>query len=156
MTRHPRWVSRILSDDDFDAITAAIAAAEAHTSGEIRVHLERCVPRPLLGRRPDALVRARHVFARLGMDRTAERHGVLVYLALEQRKLAIVGDVGIHARVGDDHWRGVRDHMVEALRRGAPRQAIVGAIEEIGRALAAHFPRRPDDRNELADDVSVS
>jgi uncharacterized membrane protein len=156
MASHPKWARRFLGEDDFDAITRAIAAAESRTSGEIRVHLERRVPRPLLGRKPDALTRARQVFGRLGMHRTALRHGVLIYLAVDDRQFAVVGDEGIHARVGDGHWHGVRDVMSDGLRANAPRAAIVRAIDAVGRALAEHFPRRGDDRNELSDDVSVT
>jgi len=156
MPRHPKWARRFLSDADFDAITRAIKTAEARTSAEIRVHLERRVPRRLFRGAPDVLSRAQHVFRRLGMHKTAERHGVLVYLAVEERRLAVVGDEGIHGRVGDRHWNRVRDLMVEKLRENAPRPALERAIEELGQALAVHYPRRPDDRNELSDEVSVS
>ena len=156
MAGHPAWTRRFLDEDDFDAITRAIAEAESRTSGEIRVHLERRVPRRLFGRAPDALARARHVFRRLGMHKTAERHGVLIYLALEDRRFAVVGDDGIHGRVGDPHWHRVRDLMVDKLRANAPREAIERGVEELGRALAEHYPRRPDDKNELSDEVSVS
>jgi uncharacterized membrane protein len=156
MAGHPAWTRQFLDADDFDAITRAIAEAESRTSGEIRVHLERRVPRRFFGRTPDALTRARHVFHRLGMHRTADRHGVLIYLAIEERRLAVVGDEGIHRRVGDGHWHGVRDLMIERLRSDAPREAIVRAIDAVGRALAEHYPRRPDDRNELSNDVSVT
>ena len=157
MARHPKWARRFLSEPDFDAIADAIKAAESRTSAEIRVHLERRVPRGLLRRRRDALARARHVFRRLGMHRTAERHGVLIYVAVEERRLAVVGDEGIHGRVGDLHWNEVRDLMIETLRQnGPPRRALERAIEALGRALAEHYPRRPDDRNELSDEVSLA
>ena len=90
------------------------------------------------------------------MHRTRERHGVLVYVAVEDRRLAVVGDEGIHGRVGDPHWDRVRDVMVDRLRANAPREAIERAVEELGRVLAEHYPRRPDDENELPDEVSVS
>lgn len=157
MAKHPGWTRQFLSEADFDAITRAIKTAEARTSAEIRVHLERRVPRRLwLGRAPEVMTRAQHVFRRLGMHRTAERHGVLIYLAVEDRRFAVVGDEGIHGRVGDPHWRRVRDLMVEKLRSSGPREAIERAVEELGRALAEHYPRRPDDKNELSDEVSVS
>jgi len=157
MTHHPSWTRQFLSEADFDAITRVIKAAESRTSAEIRVHLERHVPRRLwLGRAPDVMTRAHRVFRRLGMHRTAERHGVLLYLAIEDHRLAVVGDEGIHGRVGDPHWHRVRDLMIERLKSNAPREAIERAVEEIGRALAEHYPRRPDDENELSDEVSVS
>lgn len=151
MARHLRWTRRFLGDEDFDAVTEAIRRAEARTSGEIRVHLERRVRR-VRGAAPGAaLARARHVFARLSMHRTKERHGVLIYLAVEDRRLAVVGDQGIHDRVGDPHWARVRDLMVERLRAGAPRAALLAAIAAVGEELARHFPRRPGDADELAD-----
>ncbi|MGH7307050.1 MAG: TPM domain-containing protein [Candidatus Rokuibacteriota bacterium] len=157
MAKHPSWTRRFLSEADLDAVTRAIKTAEARTSAEIRVHLERRVPRRLLlGRAPDVLTRARHVFQRLGMHRTAERHGVLIYLAVEDRRFAVVGDEGIHGRVGDLHWHRVRDLMGDKLRAKAPREAIERAVEELGQALAEHYPRRPDDQNELSDEVSVT
>ena len=152
--RHPRWAQRLFSEQDFVAITEAVVRAEAATSAEVRVHLERRVHR-LPGRRPDALRRARTVFAHLGMHLTAEHHGVLIYLAVEDRKLAIVGDEGIHQHVGDGYWEGVRDAMIATLREGRPLDAVLAGIAEVGRVLAQHFPRRPGDENELRDHVSV-
>ena len=132
----------------------AVRQAEAATSAEIRVHLERRVHRLPL-QRPDALRRARRVFAHLGMHLTAERHGVLIYLALDDRKLAIVGDEGIHGRVGDTYWEAVRDLMVAKLGEGRALDAVLSGVAEVGRVLAEHFPRRPDDRNQLSDQVSL-
>jgi uncharacterized membrane protein len=151
MRRHPRWTRRLLSEADLEAIAAVVAAAERETSGEIRVHLERRLPAA-----GDALARAGEVFDALGMRATAERNGVLIYLALADRKLAIVGDAGVHARVGEEYWQRVRDAMVERLRRGEARDAILHAVGEVGRVLRRFFPRRPDDDNELRDRVSMS
>jgi uncharacterized membrane protein len=152
--RHPRWAQRLFTERDFDAITEAIGRAELTTSAEIRVHLERRVHR-WPGQRPDALRRGRQVFAHLGMHLTAEHHGVLIYLAVLDRKLAIVGDSGIHDRVGDAYWERVRDRMIAGLREGRPLDAVLTGIDEVGRVLAEHFPRRPDDQNELSDHVSL-
>jgi uncharacterized membrane protein len=152
--RHPPWAERLFTAADFVAMADAVRAAEARTSAEIRVHLERRLHRWPLGR-PDALRRAVKVFAHLGMHLTAERHGVLIYLAVEDKKLAIVGDEGIHRRVGDAYWQTVRDLMVAALRQGRALDAVLAGIAEVGRVLAQHFPRRPDDENELSDQVSV-
>lgn len=155
MGKHPRWAQSLFSESDLDAIARAVADAETATSAEIRVHFERRVPRARGAPRADALGRARDVFAQLEMHRTALRHGVLIYLALEDRQVAIVGDEGIHARVGDAYWPQIRDLMVERLRRGESRAAVVDAVSELGRSLARHFPRQPGDSNELSDSVSV-
>ena len=151
MTRHPHWTRALFSAADLEAIAAAVAAAELETSGEIRVHLERRLPRGA----PDALARATEVFRRLGMHATDARNGVLIYLAVEDHKLAIAGDAGVHARVGDEYWQRIRDVMVERLRRGEARAAVLHAVTEVGDVLRRFFPRRPDDRNELSDRVSL-
>jgi len=155
MRRHPRWARHLLTDADLDAIAAAVREAESQTSAEIRVHLERRVAHGLRRRPTDPMERARQVFAALGMHRTAHRSGVLVYLAVEDRKLAIVGDEGIHRHVGDAYWETVRDLMVARMAEGRALEAVMAGVAEVGRVLARHFPRRPDDRNELSDQVSV-
>jgi uncharacterized membrane protein len=149
MARHPDWVTRLFSHEDLDAIAAAVAAVERLTSGQIRVHLERrCVG--------DPLAHARTVFQSLGMHRTRHRNAVLLYLAVDDRRFAIVGDDGIHARVGYDFWDSVRDVLQRDLRAGRLRDGIIDAVAEIGRVLGRHFPDRPDDRNELSDTVSTA
>jgi uncharacterized membrane protein len=151
----PTWIAEVFTEADLRAIADRVRAAEATTSAEIRVHLEPRVPRGPLGRVRDPLDRARDVFTRLAMHETRERNGVLVYLALRDHKLAIFGDAGVHARVGDAYWAGLRDLMVDGFRHGAGRAALVRAVDEVGSVLARHFPRRPDDVNELEDQVSV-
>jgi uncharacterized membrane protein len=148
MARHPRWVRGFASGDDLDAVAASIAQAEAGTAAEIRVHLEhRCPSEPM--------TRAVEVFERLGMHRTAERAGVLIYLSVDDRKLAVIGDAGIHARVGQEYWDRLVVRVLAHLREARPRDGLVDAVREIGAALAANFPRRRDDRNELSDRVSM-
>jgi uncharacterized membrane protein len=148
MPRHPRWVRAFASAADLEAVAAAVAQAEAGTAAEIRVHLaHRCAG--------EAMTQAVAVFERLGMHRTALRAGVLVYVAVADHKLAVIGDAGIHARVGQAYWEGLVARVIGHLREGRRRDGLVEAIREIGTALAIHFPRRPDDRNELSDRVST-
>lgn len=156
MARHPAWTRQWLTEEDFEAISRAITEAEAGTSAEIRVHLERHLKHRRWGRRVEALDRARRLFTQLGMQRTAGRNGVLIYLALADRKLAIVGDESIHARVGEQYWQQIRDGMVEHLRHGRAVGAIVTAVADVGRILARHFPRQPDDVDELPPEVSTA
>jgi uncharacterized membrane protein len=150
MAKHPKWAASLFSPDDLDTIARAVGVAEAATSAELRVHLERRVPPGA-----DPMARAREVFAALGMHRTAERNGVLIYLAVEDHKLAIVGDEGIHTKVGAQYWEHVRDLMLERLRTGAARDAVLMAVGDVGAVLRQHYGRRPDDTNELSNEVSV-
>ena len=145
MVREP--VRRILTQDDEAKVVAAIGEAEKATSGEIRVHVESRAG-------GDALAAARRWFHRLGMDRTRERNGVLVYLAVDDKAFAIVGDRGIHEKVGDDGWASFRDGIQAAFSEGRFADGLIEAIRAVGAILAAHFPPRGDDRNELPDTVS--
>jgi uncharacterized membrane protein len=156
MAKHPGWTRALFADGDLDAIASAVQEAERDTSAEIRVHLERTVPRRPGEAGPDTLGRARQVFVTLGMHQTALRHGVLIYVALEDHRVAILGDEGIHTRVGEDYWAGIRDLMVSRFRQGAAGPGLIEAVGDLGRLLARHFPRRPGDTNELSDSVSLS
>jgi uncharacterized membrane protein len=129
-----------------DRIVNAIAAAEAKTSGEIRVFVQR-------GEIDDALAAARKQFEKLGMTSTRDRNGVLIFVAPRSQKFAVVGDTGIHARCGDGYWQELVEKMRQDFRAQNFTDAIIHAIGQTGDLLAEHFPRRSDDRNELPDRV---
>jgi uncharacterized membrane protein len=129
-------------------ITAAVAAAEKRTSGEIRVHLARKAGR-------DVYKAAVNVFERLGMHRTEQRNGVLIYLGLQAKKFAIIGDRGIHENVADDFWEETSRVMAAHFRRGDFAGGIVAGVNSAGEKLSAHFPWQEDDVNELSDEISM-
>ena len=120
---------------DHARITAAIVEAERQTSGQIRVFVSHHDV-------DDAVAAARDRFGRLGMEKTAARNGVLVFIAPEARKYAVVGDRGIHEKCGEDtFWKSVVGvTMRPLLKEERYTEAIVAAVSEIGRELAAHFP----------------
>lgn len=144
---------KFFSEDEQRRLREAIAAAEARTSGEIRLHVERDVPKkaPANG---DAYLRAREVFADLGMHATAERNGVLIYLATRGQKFAVLGDEQLHQRVGGEFWPGIRDLMASHFREDRFLEGMTTGIALIGERLREHFPHRDDDVNELPDDIS--
>lgn len=130
-------------------VVEAIGAAERRSHGEIRVHIEE------RARGGDAIARARAVFERLGMTATERRNGVLVYVAVKDRAFAVIGDVGIHAKVGDAFWSDLATTMGEAFAKGEFASGLAGAIARAGEALAEHFPRtETPDVDELSDDIS--
>ncbi|NLT32111.1 MAG: hypothetical protein GXX81_01570 [Acidobacteria bacterium] len=88
-----------------------------------------------------------------GLDRTRESNGVEIYLSLFERQVVVLGDRGIHARMGDRSWDEVRDLIIQGIREKRPGEGICAAIELLGEVLAEHFPARPDDINELPDGV---
>lgn len=127
----------------------AIAVAESKTSGEIRVHLENTLTGTVL-------VRAAEVFAQLGMNQTAERNGVLFYIAINDRQFAVIGDEGIHAKVPAKFWDTVRDAVQQHFKEGDFVGGLALGVTMAGDELAKHFPRSADDKNELSDDISIN
>lgn len=138
--------NEFISKLDEARIVDAIAAAEARSSGEIRVFVAH-------GAVDDALAAARDQFGRLGMTATRERNGVLVYIAPRSQQFAVWGDVGIHQKCGESFWREIVEAATNHLREGRFTEAVVEAVQRTGEVLARHFPRQPDDRNELPDNV---
>lgn len=132
---------------DHRRITQAIKKAEGRTSGQIRVFIQR-------GEfEDDALLRAQKRFVQLGMDKTSERNAVLIFVAPRARKYAVVGDVGLHEKCHQEFWQRLVAGMKEHFKKEDFNRAIVHGISEVGKVLAAHFPRLSDTINELPDEV---
>jgi len=132
---------------DSERIVAAIAAAERGSSGEIRVHVTRRKPANLEER---ALRR----FHRLGMAKTRNRNGVLIYIAPGLRRFRILGDTAIHEKCGEEFWKEVASAMEGHFRKGEFTEGVVRGVERVGEVLARHFPREAGDANELPDQVT--
>jgi len=139
---------KIFSSADKKAIVDAIKSAEVSTSGEIQVHIEsRC--------KGDVLDRAVVVFDKLKMYQTQDRNGVLFYLAVEDKKFAILGDSGINEAVPEDFWEKIKENMVSRFKAGEFTKGLIEGINEAGTQLGAHFPYQGDsDINELPDEIS--
>ncbi len=135
------------SEEEKGRILEAIQAAEKNTSGEIVVHLEnKCSA--------EVLDRASYIFGKLKMHETEKRNGVLIYLALIDRKFAILGDAGIHAATPDNFWDKIKENMASYFKESKFLEALVEGIEMTGKALKEYFPYQEDDVNELKNDIS--
>jgi uncharacterized membrane protein len=132
---------------DRERILRAIAAAETRTSGEIRVSVSRFfwgAVRPV----------AERAFARLGMTATRERNGILFFFVPARRRFVVLGDEGIHARVGQEFWNESAAAMSKRFRKGEFTEGLEEGIKTAGERLAAHFPYDPvSDKNELSDEI---
>src|SRR5215471_4459062 len=135
-----------LSKLDSDRIVAAIAEAEKKSSAEIRVHVTRRKPANLEDR-------AKRRFELLGMTKTTDRNGVLIYIAPNLRRFHILGDTAIHEKLGDDFWKETAAEIELHFRKGDFTEGIVRGISRVAVVLAAHFPRSAGDVNELPDEV---
>lgn len=149
-------VEDFLTSEEEAAIIDAIRIAEKNTSGEIRVHLESS---SLSAEEPkkkiDSFDRAAEVFDMLHMDNTKQSNGVLIYVAVEDRTLVIMGDKGINDVVGQNFWEGTKDVIINHFKSGNMKQGLVEGILKAGEKLKKHFPHQKNDKNELPDDISV-
>lgn len=139
--------SQFLSKEQKKEVVAAIMEAEKATSGEIRVHIETSC-------NGDPKIRALRTFHKLKMARTAARNGVLVYVACDSHRFAVIGDKGINAVVPAGFWKDVVAAMGEFFKKEEYTQGLVKGVSMIGEKLKAFFPYQSDDVNELPDDIS--
>jgi len=140
-------VEDFLTAHEEQEIVAAILESEKNTSGEIRVHIESHT-------RLAHDERAKEVFHMLKMDNTKEENGVLVYIAVNDRKFAIYGDCGIDKVVPDDFWESTKNEIQGQFIKGNFKQGIINGILRAGEELNSHFPWKPNDTNELSDEIS--
>ena len=144
----PLTAEELLSPADLERVRDAVRQAEERTSGEIRVHLDDTIV-------DDVLDHAAFVFEELGMHRTKDRNGVLIYVSVAERRAAVVGDAGINARLPDGYWNETLSVILEQFKADRYAEGLCMGVQRLGEQLRAHFPREADDRNELNDDISI-
>lgn len=140
-------IRSFFTEEQSKLIQQAIADAERMCSGEIRVHIDmRC--------KGDVMQRAKKVFEKLKMHETAERNGVLIYLALADKKLAILGDKGINEKVPEGFWNLAYSSMRILFAEDNYAKGLQTGIGMAGEKLRTYFPYQKDDRNELNNEIS--
>jgi len=142
-------IEDFLTSEEEAEIVEAIRIAECNTSGEIRVHIEQKCD-------IDVYEHALEVFHFLKMDNTAQRNGVLIYVAVDNKSFVICGDQGINNIVGVDFWNSTRDKISNQFKSGNFKQGIIDGIREAGKSLSKHFPWHHHDSNELDNTISKS
>lgn len=140
-------ISDFLTKQQKEEVVRAIEIAETETSGEIRVHIESTCKK-------DVLDRAVEIFANLKMHKTALRNGILIYLAINDKKFAIIGDVGINSKVPDNFWDSVKDDMARHFKENRFTEGLICGIGLAGEKLKTYFPFQSDDVNELPNEIS--
>ena len=134
--------------EENERIVESIREAERQTSGEVRIFVEgHC-------KYVDALDRAKEIFDNLKMEETEFRNGVLFYIAIEDKQLAIFADTGIHEATGNEYWKNVVHEILSVFSKNNIVEGITTTILSIGEALKSHFPyEQKMDKNELPDDI---
>lgn len=139
--------ANFFTKEDKTRLKEAIIEAELNTSGEIRLHLDnRC--------KSDVLDCAAAWFEKLKMHETEQRNGVLFYLAIKDKKFAIIGDAGINAVVPDDFWENIKEEMTRLFKDNKFAEGLIKGIAMTGLKLKEHFPHLSNDENELSDEIS--
>ena len=136
-----------LTKEEEQEIVEAIRLAEKETSGEIRIHIEKTTSK-------DHFDRALEVFHLLEMDQTELKNGVLIYLAVEDKKFVICGDKGINELVEDDFWDTTKNSMANHFKNSNFKQGLVEGITKAGIQLQKNFPFKEGDINELSNEIS--
>ncbi len=140
---------KFYTEDEQVQIVNAIREWEKSTTGEIKVHIEnRC--------NGAAIDRAKALFDDLGMEKTRNRNGVLIYMAVYSHQFAIIGDVGIHQCVEQGFWNGVKWVMEDHFREGLFTVGLIEAIKMVGRTLSQEFPADGENGNEISNDISFA
>ena len=135
------------SAEQIKQIESAIKSAEENSSGEICVHIEnKC--------KADPIACATKIFHKLKMHKTELRNGVMLYVAVRDKKFAVIGDEGIHKNVPEGFWDTVRDKMGEKFKQEKFTEGLCEGIEMTGKELKKYFPRSASDKNELSNEVT--
>ena len=143
-------VEDFLTKEQEQKIVKAIQTAEIHTSGEIRVHIETTTEK-------DTIERATEVFYYLKMDETKDNNGVLFYLAVDDKKLAVIGDKNIDSKVPDNFWEDIKNTVLKEFKTNHYASGLVKGILNVGKELKQYFPYdSKTDKNELPDEISVN
>lgn len=140
-------IERFLTKSEEEEIIEAIKTTENNTSGEVRVHIENSTVK-------NHSERALEVFHFLKMDTTKLKNGVLIYVAVHDKKFVIYGDEGINKVVVADFWDATKNVMQSHFKNGHFKQGIVDGILKAGQELKAHFPYQKNDVNELSNEIS--
>lgn len=138
---------RLFNTEEEERLTHAINLAENRTSGEIRL----CVEKKCAG---DVIEQATKRFKQLDMHKTALKNGILIFLALDDHKFAIIGDAGIDQKVPENFWQETKDLMIDYFKKDLYVDGLVAGIDRAGKQLKTFFPRSDDDINELPDDIA--
>jgi uncharacterized membrane protein len=141
-------MAELIDKESNQKIVEAIKVAEKDTSGEIRVHIQKKA-------KGDIFDLAKEKFDKLGMAATEQKNGVLIFIAMQDRQFAILGDEGINECVPDDFWNETVDKMKEFFKKGDFAGGVEAGVLSAGKALLEFFPYQKDDINELSDEVSI-
>jgi len=147
-------IYNFVNDDELLRITNKIREYEKLTAGEICVSIRE--KKTFFQRRKSVEELAKQEFVRLGIGKTRDKTGILLYIILEERQFYILADAAINNKVTVNTWHKIKDSMQKFFIKGMFAKGILHVVEETGKVLAEHFPVKSDDSNEISDRVVIS
>jgi uncharacterized membrane protein len=148
------FAKNILTNEEMTEIAAVISEVEKETIGEIRVSIQKT--RSFKNRKLTMYDLAVNNFYKLGMEKTKDKTGVLIYLLISDKKFQIIGDEGINKKVSKEFWDILAMKMAEYFRNNKFVEGICHAVREVGGILKKEFPMKAGDTNELSNEVVIS
>jgi uncharacterized membrane protein len=146
-------IYEFMNDDELLRISNKIKEMESTTAGEIRVSVKE--KKPFLSKRKSTHQLAHKEFFRLKMNETRDKTGILIFLILKERKFHILADEGINEKVPENTWDNVCREIQQKFQNGYFCDGILHGVERVGKILSEHFPIKPDDTNELSNEVVI-
>ncbi len=144
-------IYKFLNDDELLRISNKIKAEEKKTAGEICVSIKE--HRTFLQRNKSVNELAREEFYKLGIDKTRDKTGIIIFMLLEARQFHILADEGINKKVPENTWDSIKDEIQEHFIEGRFSEGIIHGVDRVGKILSEHFPIKPDDTNEISNRV---
>jgi uncharacterized membrane protein len=146
-------IKKLFTKEDLAALTAEIGEAEKTTSGEIRISIRQ--KRRWSEKKKTIEEMARLEFQHLGMTKTKDRTGVLIFLLIADKAFFILADEGIHAKVTEGTWTKIVEEMSSHFAQKKFRYGLIHGVRSVGKVLSQYFPRKSNDTNELPNEVHV-
>ena len=138
----------MLTQDELNQIEQSVSLAEMKTSGEIRVHIDSSCE-------TDAYKRGLEIFQELEMHKTELRNGILIYIDFTHRKIAVIGDKGIHSKVNSEFWVAINNDLIKQFKTENFLNGILQGVKILGEKLEEYFPRNISNADELSNKVTI-
>lgn len=147
------YIKKYISSEELEAIKNHIAYIEKSTSGEIRLCFQKT--RAWIDRKLTTRELAMKEFFKLGMNKTKDKTGVLLFVLFKEKKFEVVADEGINNKISPEKWDAITNHLVYEFKGGHYKEGIVKSLDEIKDVLMKEFPRKKDDVDELSNDIVI-
>lgn len=135
----------LFNDNEIKSIEESIKLIESKTTGRIKIYIG-----TKISGKPLNLTRK--IFEKIGLKQLKNRNGILLYIAVKDKKLVIFADDGINDKVGDAFWEIVKDAMIEKFKNGQFELGVIGGVNLIGEKLIEKFPSENEEISGVIDE----